>query len=249
MVKGVNYFFVNVFIVLVLYSVANFAYPSKEMKVQQENTPPKVKIVLPENKGIYELNTPIQYEISVSDVEDGESKFQEISSNEVFLQVKYLPDESKVSAELNQAVKSDSPGLAGIKASNCLNCHAFNTKLIGPSFYEIGKRYPLTKVNLDLMVKRIREGSTGVWGNITMPTHTELTREETQEMATWILKNGTEPDVNYYRGTEGSFKIKSPVAAKGKGLFVLTASYTDHGLKDKPKQNLRGQDIIMIQGK
>ncbi|MCW3105517.1 MAG: hypothetical protein JWQ09_23, partial [Segetibacter sp.] len=66
---------------------------------------------------------PIQYKIKVSDEEDGESAYDEIPSNEVFLEVKYLADASKATAEMNKAVKSDPAGLAAIKSSNCLNCH------------------------------------------------------------------------------------------------------------------------------
>lgn len=245
MLKKVSIFFVNLFIIIALYSITNFAYPFKKSKMQQENQAPVVKIVSPKNNDVYELNSPLHFEIIVSDKEDGESKFQEISSDEVFLQVKYLPEGSKVS----QSVENEAPGLAGIKTSNCLNCHSFSAKLIGPSFYEISKRYPSKEANIDLLIKRIREGSTGVWGDVTMPTHPELTKDQTREIIKWILENGTKSDVNYYRGTAGSFQIKPPAPSKQKGVYVLTASYTDHGLKDKSKQNLRGQDVIIIRGK
>ena len=246
MVKRISFFLAGLFLVLTLYSVVNFAYPSKKIRLQQENHPPIVNVISPKNNSLYKWDVPMNYTITVSDQEDGESKFDEISANEVFLEVRYLADTSKVAIILNSA-KSSPPGLAAIRTSNCLNCHAFNTKLIGPSFYEINKRYPNIKTNKELLEKHIREGSTGVWGKVTMPTHQELTREETQKMVAWIFKNGAEQNVSYYRGTEGSFRIKPPVAAERKGDLVLIASYTDHGTKDKPKQNLRGQDAIILQ--
>ncbi len=246
MVKKVSFFLVNLFVVFVVNAVVNFAYPSKKNKLQQENHAPAVKITAPKNNSIYNWNSAVNYTITVSDQEDGESKFQEISSNEVFLRVKYVADTSKATAQLN-AGQSAKQGLMAIGTSNCLNCHAFNTKLIGPSFYDINKRYPVTKVNTELLEKHIREGSTGVWGNVTMPTHPELNKEDIQNIVDWIFKNGAEPDVNYYRGTEGSFKMKPPVTAAGKGVLVLTASYLDHGVKDKPKQHLEGEDRIILQ--
>ena len=246
MVKRISFFLAGLFLVLTLYSVVNFAYPSKKIRLQQENHPPIVKIISPKRNSLYEWNVPMNYTVTDSDQEDGESKFDEISANEVFLEVRYLADTSKVAIILNSA-KSSPPGLAAIRTSNCLNCHAFNTKLIGPSFYEINKRYPNIKTNKELLEKHIREGSTGVWGKVPMPTHQELTREETQKMVDWIFKNGAEQDVSYYRGTEGSFRIKPPVGAQRKGVLVLIATYTDHGTKDKPKQNLRGQDAIILQ--
>lgn len=244
MVKGISFFIAGLFIVFVLYSFVDYANP-KRNKYQQENHPPVVKIISPKNSILYKWDVPLNYTITVSDEEDGESKFEEIPSNEVFLEVRYLADTSKVTTELTSN-KSSQPGLAEIRTSNCLNCHAFNNKLIGPSFYEINKRYSDTKTKKELLEKHIREGSTGVWGKVTMPTHHELTIEETQKMVDWILKNGAEQNVSYYRGTEGSFRIKSPVAAQPQGFLVLVASYTDHGTKDKPKQNLTGQDAIIL---
>ncbi len=231
-----NFLFIGIPLVLVLLAF-----------VVQENHPPVVKIISPRANGTYEENTLVRYQVEVSDKEDGESKFQEIPSNEVFLEVRYFADASKAATASSQTVKSDPPGLQTIKASNCLNCHAFNAKLIGPSFYDISKRYPYSRSNIDTLSKRILEGTTGVWGSIKMPTHPELTKAQTADIVSWILKNAADPTVNYYTGTEGSFRLKSPAASPGKGgAFVLIASYTDHGLKDKPKQNLKGQEAILI---
>lgn len=248
MLKRFTFFPLYVFVVLVLYSFVTAGYTFKS-KTAQGNYPPVVKIMAPKNNSVFQWNVPIQYKIKVSDHEDGESEFQEIQSSEVFLKVKYLPDASKAPNEINQADKSEPVGFTSIKSSNCLNCHAFTGKLIGPSFYDISKRYPYTKSNLDLLAKRITEGSSGVWGSVKMPTHPEITEAETREIVEWILKNAIQQNVNYYRGTEGYFTIKPPVGSETKGVFVVTASYTDHVLKDKPKQNQRGWDQIVISGK
>ena len=245
MVKGAPFFFVNVFTVPILCSVVNFASPSKRNKVQQENHPPVVKIITPKNNSLFDWNSQVNYTISVSDKEDGESKYEEINPKEVLLKVKYAGDVSKITAELNKT-DDNSPGLTAIRTSNCFNCHNFDSKLIGPSFNEISKRYPATSSNIGLMVKRTREGSTGVWGKVSMPTHPELTKEETQNMVEWILKNATNPNINYYIGTEGSFRLKQPVGSAQKAAYILTASYTDHGLKEGSKQRLKGQDVVVI---
>jgi cytochrome c len=210
MVKGVQFFFLTVFIVTVLYAVANFAYPPKKNKVQQENHPPVVKIITPKNNSLFYWNTQMNYTISVSDKEDGESKYEEINPKEVLLKVKYAGDGSKITAELNK-IDDNSPGLTAMRMSNCFNCHNFDSKLIGPSFNEISKRYPATPSNIGLVVKRAKEGSKGVWGKVGMPAHPELTKEEIQNMVEWILKNATNPNINYYIGTEGSFRIKQPI--------------------------------------
>ena len=246
MIKASAFILISVLFIPILCSVVNFASPSKKNKVQRENHPPVVKIIAPKNNSFFNGNSQVNYTISVSDKEDGESKYEEINPKEVLLEIKYAGDVSKLTGELNRTDQSDPSGLTVISTSNCFNCHSFNSKLIGPSFNEISKRYPATSFNIALLIKRIREGSTGVWGKVSMPTHPELTEEETQNMVQWILKNATNPNINYYIGTEGSFRIKQPVGSAQNAAYILTASYTDHGLKDGSKQRLKGQDVVII---
>jgi cytochrome c len=98
------------------------------------------------------------------------------------------------------------------------------------------------------MIKRIREGSSGVWDKTPMPTHTELTKQETQKMVQWIMQNAADPNNSYYTGTEGTFRIQS-TSALHHTAYMLTASYTDHGTKDDSTHRLKGQDAIIIQSK
>jgi cytochrome c len=219
---------------LLLFSFINFK--------PQENNPPVVKIISPQNNSTFDINAPVTYKIAVSDKEDGDSKFDEINTKEVLLEVRRIT-KSKPAQKKN--VEGD-PGLAVIMTSNCINCHNFNSKSIGPSFYEINRRYPITKANKDTLIKRIREGSSGVWGGKEkMPTHHELTVLEIKNAVQWILKNPADPSVNYYTGLEGFFRINPAT----KGTYILTASYTDHGLKDVPGKRLRATDVVTIQSK
>src|SRR5690606_24543157 len=110
-------------------------------KRQDHNHPPDVKITMPENNSFFEWNTLIRYAISVEDEEDGASQYQEITSSEVFLEVMYLPDISKVDDYLRNATDADEdpPGLELLKASDCFNCHAVKTRMAGPSFSELAR--------------------------------------------------------------------------------------------------------------
>lgn len=217
-----------VFLSLTLFSFINF---------QQGNQPPVVKIVAPQNNGSFDKEAPVTYKISVSDKEDGDSKFGEINPKEVLLEVRCLKN-GKASP-----VNSQNNGLNIIMTSNCVTCHGFNTKAMGPSFADINKRYPPTKANLDSLVKRIQYGSTGIWGKEKMPPHPELSLTDIKSVVQWIMKNSTDPNVNYYVGTDGYFRFK-PDAPNG--TYQLTASYTDHGLKDVPGKKLKGQDLTTI---
>jgi cytochrome c len=206
----------------------------------QENSPPIVKIISPQNNSTFDSDAPVTYKISVSDKEDGDSKFDEINAKEVLLEVRRIIKSKPASNKLGQG----DPGLTVIMTSNCINCHNFNSKSIGPSFYEINKRYPITKTNTDTLIKRIREGSSGLWGGKEkMPTHHELTAIETKSAVQWILKNAADPNVSYYTGLEGFFRISPAI----EGTYILTASYTDHGLKDIPGKRQRATDVVTMQ--
>jgi cytochrome c len=246
MVMKLRLIYAGIFVGLLLYAIVNFASPSHKIKILQDNQPPVVKIIAPKNNSLFDSETQVNYTISVSDKEDGESKFDEINTKEVLLEVRYTGNKSKMPPGLNNRVQNDPPGLAVMRTSNCFNCHNFNAKSIGPSFYEINKRYPATPANVDSIIKRIRMGSSGIWGKEKMPTHPELTVAETKNTVQWILKYAAASDVNYYIGTEGTFRIKPPLASKSKGDYILTASYTDHGLKNTPGTRLKGQDIVII---
>ncbi len=181
----------------------------------------------------------MHYEISVSDKEDGESKYDEIDAKQVLLEVKYFSDASKINTATN---KNDAPGLAAMKTSNCFNCHGFDNKVIGPSFNEINKRYKPTAENMALLEKRIKNGSTGVWGKTPMPTHPELTDAQIKNMVQWIMQNASEPGTNYYIGLEGNFNLQT--SANKNGAYVLTATYTDHGVNNSG-QRLEGRDAML----
>lgn len=219
-----------------LIGLVVFLSPTTCMKgFSQANTSPIVKIIEPPNKFKCDVNSQVQYRINISDKEDGESEYGEIAPQEVFLEVRYLTDVSKLPA----TAPTDPMGLAAMKKSNCFSCHAFNGKLIAPSFYEITRRYAPTPSNMDLLVKRIHEGSGGVWGSASMPSHPELTAQQIQEMVTWILKNGGDLNLNYYPGIEGTFKIRKPEIDAPKGGYVLSATYADHG-------GLTSKDMVVV---
>jgi cytochrome c len=127
--------------------------------------------------------------------------------------------------------------------NNCFNCHRFNTKSLGPSFFEIAKRYPLSHANTDTLIRRIRDGSTGIWDRTEkMPSHPELSAAAIRSMVRWILQSAARSDRIWFIGTTGILHFPSDKP----GAYLLTATYTDHGTKDQPSPRLKGTDRIII---
>jgi cytochrome c len=195
-----------------------------------ENSSPKVTIVTPAPNSKIHWNSIIPYSIRVSDKEDGNSAYNEISNNEVLLVIKYLPDSTQVKKYLLDRSKMNHQPLQWISTSTCFTCHTARTKLIGPSYDLVAQRYRGLAGAVDTLAKRIINGSTGNWGDLKMPPHPDLKVEQVKEIVRWILKNNDDPDQNYIAGIEGAFRTKEK-PKDTKGVYVLTASYTDHGSK------------------
>lgn len=208
-----------------------------------KNHPPVVKITSPASSAAVAPNSMIRYKISVSDEEDGSSQFQEISPKEVILEIRYARLSDTQAA---RRIRPDA-GLQAIEASNCFTCHQFNTQSMAPAFSAIAQRYKDTPAQIPTLVKHIREGSSGVWGPARMPSHPELSDEESLAMVHWILKTGTNPDLNFVSGLSGSFRVR-PDSLHQAFALVLTARYTDHGAADHTGGRLTGQNVVILHG-
>jgi cytochrome c len=210
-----------------------------------ENSPPKVTIITPSTNNKLHWNSIVPYSIRVSDAEDGNSEYNEISNNEVLLFIRYLPDSTQVKKYLLDRSKVNLLPLQWMSTATCFTCHAARTKLIGPSFDLVAQRYRGQSGVVDSLAKKIINGSTGTWGDLKMPPHPDLKIEQVKEIVRWILKINDDPDQNYLAGTEGSFRTKEK-PKDPKGVYVLTASYSDHGTKETRQESRVGQQSVVL---
>ena len=73
------------------------------------------------------------------------------------------------------------------KKSNCLACHATDTKLVGPAYKEVAAKYAGQKGAVDALAAKIIKGSSGVWGAIPMPANPQVNDADAKKLAAWIL--------------------------------------------------------------
>jgi len=214
----------------------------------QENSVPVVRIMSPVNKSTIRWNADVPYTIQVSDKEDGNSEYDEINGNEVLMQVIYLPDSLKAANYRNGKLAEDEPrAITLMKTSTCFSCHTSRSKLIGPSFDRIANKYTYSEEVVATLTQKIIQGSAGVWGDVKMPSNTDLKSQEIKEVVSWIVKYNKDPNVFYQVGLKGTIKMKEKNEKDTvKGVYVLTASYIDHGLAGKPSLNKRGQHAIIL---
>ncbi|QJQ07464.1 c-type cytochrome [Undibacterium piscinae] len=73
------------------------------------------------------------------------------------------------------------------KAKNCMACHNADTKVVGPAYKEVAKKYAGDKTAEDKLVKKVLKGGSGVWGAIPMPANPQVTEAEAHTLVKWIL--------------------------------------------------------------
>ncbi len=226
---------------LAAFSAGFFFCDGQAVPAGGKDAPPMVKITAPEKGSSYRWNSLVSYSVVVT-YQGKSTEYQEIPSKEVLVRATYAPDVSK-GAGVGSA--STPAGLLEIVRSNCVGCHEFKAKAMGPSFAAVAARYPNTPASVDVLVRYIREGSTGVWGPTAMPAHPELTHEQARAMAEWMVKDAGDPNVNYSVGTEGAIRMDAPATPSPQGGMILTASYTAQG----QGQGVRGEDTVTVHGR
>ena len=79
-------------------------------------------------------------------------------------------------------------GLELASKSDCFTCHLIDEKLTGPAYAEIANKYAgMPDTIIGHLANKIIQGGTGVWGEVPMTPHTDLSKEDAEAMAKYIL--------------------------------------------------------------
>lgn len=70
----------------------------------------------------------------------------------------------------------------------CLACHSMDKKVLGPAFKDVAKKYKGNADAVAALSKKIKDGSSGVWGPIPMPPNgPKVSDADIKVLAEWIL--------------------------------------------------------------
>lgn len=78
-------------------------------------------------------------------------------------------------------------GQALVDASDCKTCHHPTNKIIGPSHTDVAKKYEFTRANVGLLAGKIINGGSGVWGEIPMSPHADMSLADAEKMSMYVL--------------------------------------------------------------
>lgn len=209
---------------------------------------PLVKITAPKNNSTLSWNSLVNYSILVT-YQGKSTQYQEIPSNEVLLETTYITDLSAMAGKPAPTAAPTPTGLLYITKSTCLGCHQFKAKAVGPSFAAIANRFPAGQTTSDTLSQHIRAGSTGVWGGDSMPPQEQFTEDQVHAIVQWIMNDAANPNMNYYVGTEGTFRMEAAGAPTSKGGMLLSAVYTGQTPSPDSEQAPHGEDNVIVNGK
>lgn len=91
------------------------------------------------------------------------------------------------------AALAASPALAATdidalaKAKNCFACHQTDTKLVGPPYKEVAKKYAGDKTAAAKLTEKVVKGGVGVWGPVPMPPNPIVSPAEAKTLVDWVL--------------------------------------------------------------
>ena len=78
-------------------------------------------------------------------------------------------------------------GQALVESNDCKTCHHSTNKIIGPAHMDVAKKYEFTKANVEKLADKIIKGGSGVWGDIPMTAHADLSKTDAEKMAMYVL--------------------------------------------------------------
>ncbi len=223
---------------------------SKSIELVAGNEPPAVKFdFIGSNKTFYFPNAEVNYNVSVTDKEDGSLANKRIAANQVAVSIDYLPEGYDL-AEISQGQRNVDASVqsAGaiklISSSDCKACHAVKTKSLGPSFMAVSKKYKGDPGAQSRLVKKIINGGSGVWGDAMMPAHATLSQHDVSSITKYILSLSEVKTVRS-KPVKGIYMLEIPKGGNsGRGSFVFRAAYKDRGTKFAPA--LAAEEMIIL---
>jgi cytochrome c551/c552 len=67
----------------------------------------------------------------------------------------------------------------------CTACHGMDSKLVGPSFEDVARKYEARTDAPAYLAAKIKSGGSGVWGDVAMPSQA-MTDDDARAIAAWL---------------------------------------------------------------
>jgi cytochrome c len=216
---------------------AQGASSSTRVPIVAGNEPPRVSLdVRGGNRTFFFPGVPVRYAVGVTDREDGSLARGTIPATRVRVTAQYFREAPTPGADGNGSGLSPEheEGLRLIQAGDCLACHQFDRKSIGPTYREVAQKYATDTTATARLVKKVREGGSGVWGKVAMPAHPKITEREATLMVNYIRSLAEPKARSPSLPISGAYVPPDSGLRSPHGVVILRAAYTDRGAPGLP---------------
>ena len=208
------------------------------------NEIPEVRLEFSGNRTFFWDDRAIEYNVVIIDPEDGE-----IAAENVAFTIDYLAqgNDLTIQAGGHQAALERASGLIGqalIERYNCGACHLQTDVSIGPSYAAVAQKYPDNDASRQYLAEKIIQGGIGVWGERAMAPHPQVSVEEANQMAGFILGLDSVAVRGATLPLQGTYVTDQHDADEEEGRYFLAASYTDQGASGMPR--LTGRSVVTL---
>lgn len=198
------------------------------------NDMPELEVKITNGNGsFYWDNASIDYEVIVTDTEDG-TLGAGIDPSRVTLTLDYLERGADLALPVlgHEAMMDATRSLLGkslMENSDCAGCHMQDAESVGPTYNAIAERYKDDPRAPAALATRIIEGSSGIWGDLAMAAHPQLSQDEAEKMVEYILSSDGAPATVSSLPMKGSIMFSDHIGKSELGTYTLIATYTDEG--------------------
>lgn len=205
------------------------------LQIKAGNEQPQIDIDITNgNKSFFIPNQAFEYAVRIKDKEDGELG-KGVSNSGVRMNIKYLP-EGLEDGEVPDAHKFTDilpeqflRGRTLLLKNDCKSCHATNKKVAGPSYQSIAKKYKSTQKDINYLINKVINGGSGVWGDVAMAAHPQITKAEAAEIIKYVLNTTAKNAAQKPLPPKGKYIPKSVAGSNENAVVILRAAYTDKG--------------------
>ncbi len=202
------------------------ATTSEPMAIYAGNTMPEVAINITKgNKSFYLPGMPFGYAVKVTDA-DEQGK---IDPAQLMVSVDYVEGYDKSADNMgHQQGESLMQGKSLVMSLDCKSCHKEEGASVGPAYHQVAKKYKGDADAPGYLVQKIIKGGGGVWGEVQMPAHPDLSESDTRQIVSWVLSLDDD-QVAARKSLPASGTITPEKDQKPDASLVISASYTDQG--------------------
>lgn len=194
------------------------------VQIKAGNAAPEIEIATDANRSFYWDNTPFDYKVRISDVED-----VDIDTDRVNVSLNYLRNGKDLAVILTNPGAGDvrfAKGQYLLNTLDCKACHSMDQESIGPAYKKVAERYAGKESITASLVSKIIEGGSGNWGQRPMSSHPDLSVEDATQIVEYILSSSQSSQSLPLSNT---VKLNDHAGKGNEGSYLFMASYTDKG--------------------